>query len=389
MPIERKVCFITVIDRVIKYFIYPHINALLDESFEITCITDFTDSEVLEKIQKPIKQFQVKINRQVDFPNLVRNIFVLYKHFKNNQYVMIQYTGPSTALICSIAGKLARVPHRVYCLWGIRFEGYKGIKRIFFRGLEKISCYLSTDILFDSNENKKFLINQGFDIESKAKIIREGSACGINLIDYNITKKKEYRGLIRDKYNLSDGTFIFGYVGRIIGEKGINELLYAFKKLIEINYNCVLLLVGFYEETNDLDTDLLHWAESCDKVIFCGRQDQPEQYYAAFDTFVFPSYREGFGGGVMQAGAFKVPSIVSDIRSLMDAIQFGQFGYYFPVGDKMSLYKVMNSVLNNHKENERIGQLMYRRVYDFFQMQDWMNDYADFVSNMIDSDMTI
>ncbi len=373
---KMNVCYITVIDRVIKYFVYPHINAMIEEGNEVTCISNFSDINALDNINGDIATIQLEIERNVDPINLISCIFRMYRIFRAGKYDVIQYTGPSTALICSIAGCLAHIPVRQYCLWGIRYEGFnKGLKRRVFRLLEKISCKLSTHIILDSENNRKFAVEEKLLSFEKSTVIGLGSACGVDLSEYDITKKEEYRNEVLDRWHINRNAFVFGYVGRLSAEKGFNELLRASMKLISNVDNVVLLLVGFEENNSGIDSQLLIEAKKTDRIIFCGRVDAPQQYYAAMDVFVFPSYREGYGGGCVQAGAFAVPSIVSDIRPLMDAIQEGKYGEYFKLGDWYGLYEKMYLLYSRKDLLKKYGEKMYSRVKENFEMEAWKTLY--------------
>lgn len=376
-----KICYITVIDRVIKYFVTPHINALGDE-YEVTIATDFADESSFDNLQKEYKRFQISISRNVNPFNLLKSIIKLKKFFKCQKFDVIQYTGPSTGLICSIAGKKAKIPTRIYCLWGLRFEGFNGFKRKLFKKIEQISCKNSTHIVLDSPSNKAYCIENNILDEKKGYVIGLGSACGVDLHRFDINKKSLFRDEIRKKWNIPSESFVFGFVGRITYEKGLNELLESFKAINEKYCTTKLLIVGFVEKDNGIKQEIYEWSKKSDNVIYCGRQDFPEKYYAAFDVFVFPSYREGYGGGVVQAGAMKVPSIVSNIRSLMDSICQGELGYFFPVKNNIELARIMEYCMNNQSEIKRKSELIYKRVVNNFAEDKWQKNYRDFIDNI-------
>lgn len=380
---KKNVCYITVIDRVIKYFMYPHINSAIELGYEVTCMTNFEDTQSLQLIDGQVKKIQINISRNVNPVNLIKNLIFAYKVFKKNGFDMIQYTGPSTGLICSIAGKLAGIPVRQYCLWGIRYEGFTGgIKRRVFKALENVTCHMSTDVILDSQSNRAFAISEGLITKDKSNVIGLGSACGIDLDIYDISKKNLFRKEIRRKYSINENDYVFGYVGRITKDKGINQLLSASRAIVSKYDDIKLMLVGF-TETDDLDLDLVNWANESDKVIFCGRVDNPEKYYAAFDSFVFPSFREGYGGGCIQAGAFGVPSIVSDIRPLMDTIDNGELGVSFNVGNEKELLEKMELYYLNQGLATNLGIKMQKKVCENFEIRRWMNLYKEYIQKTL------
>ncbi|MBR2870251.1 MAG: glycosyltransferase [Clostridia bacterium] len=376
-----KICYITVLDRVIKYFVKPHVNSVCEEN-EVTCISNFTDEKFREELEQEAKTVDIKISRNVNPINLIKSIIKLTKFFKKEKFDIIQYTGPSTSLICSIAGKRAKIKKRVYCLWGVRYEGFNGIKRSIFKFLEKKTCKLSTNVIFDSESNRDFLIGEGVVDSNKTRVISKGSACGIDTNVFDINKKEEYKKTVRDKYQIPSEAFVFGYLGRVSQEKGINEFLYAIKQITQEDENVYALIVGFIENEVGLDKQLLEWARNEKRVIFTGRQDNPEMFYASFNMFVFPSYREGFGGGVVQAGALAVPSIVSDIGPLKESIRYGELGRYCRLKDSDSLLEEMRNLYKDKNTLEKLGQDMLNYVQQNFDMKLWTQEYKQYLLDM-------
>ena len=200
-------------------------------------------------------------------------------------------------------------------------------------------------------------------------------------------KQKElYNSEIRIKYNIPQGAFVFGYLGRISYEKGINELFCAMKQIMDKDENVYLLMVGFIEEEKGLDIDLLNWARFEKRVVFTGRQDKPEKFYATFNLFIFPSYREGFGGGVIQAGAFAVPSIVSNIGPLLETIKTDELGCSFCVKDSQSLLQKIMDIYKNQQMLDKCGFSMLEYVHQFFDREQWMQQYVQFIRNVHDKE---
>ncbi len=374
-----KVCYIAVLDRVVKYFFEPQMNAFCEAKNEVTCITNFSDVEFRNKLDSRVKTMDINICRNVNPFNLVKNIIKLTRIFKKERYDIIQFTGPSTSLICSIAGRLAKVKTRIYCLWGVRYEGFSGLKRKIFRFLEKLSCKNSTNIIFDSEYNRNLIIKEKVAKENKTHVVLKGSACGIDLNTYNIQSKRLYNEEIRTKYDIPKDAFVFGYLGRMSYEKGINELLFVMRTILSKDKNTYLLVVGFIDEEKELDNELLNWAKGEKRVIFTGRQDEPEKFYATFDLFVFPSYREGFGGGVVQAGAFAVPSVVSNIGPLVETIKNDEFGRAFQVKDRQALLELIGSIYENQQLLSDLGNKMLDYVKLYFDRNSWINEYKQYV----------
>ena len=170
--------------------------------------------------------------------------------------------------------------------------------------------------------------------------------------------------VLRQQLDIDKNDFVFIFVGRLVGDKGINELVKAFKKLQANNHerNSKLLLVGSLETDLDpLKRETLKEIENSSTIISVGYQNDVRPYFAVSNVLVFPSYREGFPNVVMQAGAMGLPSIVSDINGCNEIIKDEENGLIISVKNSEAIYKAMkrlleNSVLKNKlQQNKKLG----------------------------------
>ena len=262
------------------------------------------------------------------------------------KFDLIQYSTPNASLYVSVAAFFARVPVRLYAQWGIVYVGFSGFKRKIFKCIEKLVCTLSTHVQPDSYGNLSFGISENLYKKEKGSVIWNGSACGIKLDKFDISKKSIWNKEIREQYNIAEDTFVYGFVGRINKDKGIDELLEAFQLIEKEKTNVKLILVGSEENTQLLNQELFSWAKSNPNIIFCGRQSDVERYYSALDCYILPSYREGFGMGVIEAEAMGVPVIVSNIPGPTDAMQENVTGLICEKKNAIDLKDKMLTILN-------------------------------------------
>lgn len=211
--------------------------------------------------------------------------------------------------------------------------------------MEKISCFFATDIIAVSNGVK--LVLQSDKITSKEiAVIWNGSVNGIDL-DYFDPLHTDVQD-IRAAHGIAEDDFVFGFLGRLVGDKGINELVDAFHMISQQHPKIKLLLVGGYE--NDLDPlspDTLLTIRTNPHIIEAGIQRDVRSYLKAMNLFVFPSYREGFGIVLMEAAAMNIPGISSDIIGCNEIIEDGINGFLIPVKDKEALLTKMTFALEN------------------------------------------
>ena len=351
----KKICFIATIPLTLKTFVlrtamYLHENT----DWEISFICD-SDDEFAKELPQYIRYFPVKMERGVRITG-IKAMWEIKKIFDKERFDLIQYSTPNASLYASLAGWLSKIPARLYCQWGMVYVGFSGVKRSIFKSIEKLVCRLSTWVEPDSHSNLKFAHSEKLYPPEKGSVIWNGSACGINLDKFDISKKQEYRNDIRQKYGLQGEHFVFGFVGRITKDKGVNELLTAFKKLSEQHNDVYLMMVGATENDSSVNTELFNWAKNSDHVIFTGYTNVVEKYLSAMDVYILPSYREGFGMGVVEAEAMGLPVIVTNIPGPIDAMIDGSTGLVIEKQNDELLFQSMELLYCDRSKVEFYGK---------------------------------
>lgn len=342
---KKKICFVTTVPSTLRSFILETAKFLYNtDEFDITFVSNY-DESFKNNLPKYINYQAIQMKRGISFDGL-NAIYKMCKFFKKEKFDLIQYSTPNASLYVSVAAFFARVPVRLYAQWGIVYVGFSGFKRKIFKCIEKLVCTLSTHVQPDSYGNLSFGISENLYKNEKGSVIWNGSACGIKLDKFDISKKSIWNKEIREQYNIDEDTFIYGFVGRINKDKGIDELLEAFQLLEKEKTNVKLILVGSEENTQLLNQELFSWAKSNPNIIFCGRQSDVERYYSALDCYILPSYREGFGMGVIEAEAMGVPVIVSNIPGPTDAMQENVTGLICEKKNAIDLKDKMLTILN-------------------------------------------
>ncbi len=228
-------------------------------------------------------------------------------------------------------------------------------------------CVLSTDIQPDSKGNLDLCRSLKFYNEKKSRVVWNGSANGISLSKFSIEQKEEYSKYIREKYSISDDTFVVGYVGRVGKEKGFEELMQMFDILTKKYSDIVLLYVGPNEKPETVSKQWLEFFDSCDKIIYTGGWvDDTEKYYAAMDVFVFPTYHEGFGSVTIEAEAMGVPVVVTDVPGPQDAMIDGVTGYKVSPRDAEQLAEKVSLFIDDKTLCENMGKEARKFVVENF-----------------------
>ncbi|MBF4486004.1 MULTISPECIES: glycosyltransferase family 4 protein [unclassified Flavobacterium] len=303
-----------------------------------------------------VEVFSVEMERKIspvkDFVSLVK----LYFYFKKERPLIVHSITPKAGLLSMTAAKFAGVPIRIHTFTGLIFPSKQGLFQKILILMDKLLCLWATNIYPEGEGVKNDLIN--YKITKKPlKVIGNGNVNGIDTNYFN-PGLFNLQDIIqeRNKLGISENDFVFVFVGRLVKDKGINELINAFSKF-QYNYkNVKLLLVGPFEDDLDpLNTETIKTIKESENIISVGFQNDVRAYYAMADTLVFPSYREGFPNVVMQAGAMGLPSIVTNINGCNEIIIEHENGIIIPVKDSASIYDAMEKMLTDKEYCYKLG----------------------------------
>ncbi|WP_158091367.1 glycosyltransferase family 4 protein [Tenacibaculum holothuriorum] len=317
----------------------------LSKEFNITLVSSAGDKLVKKAKEHGVNYHSIEMKREISVFNDLLSLFKLLFFFFKEKPDIVHGNTPKASFLSMIASYIVGVKTRIYYIHGLRYEGEKGIKRKVLMFIEKISTFLATNIFVVSNglvnELKKNKITR-----KKVSVIGNGSINGINsdFFDPSIVQSN----LQREELLLKNTDFVFGFVGRLVGDKGINELVTAFSRIQEEFVNAKLLLIGRYEEhLNPIKPEIKKEIEENSSIFFLGFKEDVRPYYKIMDLFVFPSYREGFGVSLMEAGAMSIPSISSNITGCNEIVKNNVNGFLIPARDAKALYDKMKFCIEN------------------------------------------
>src|SRR5690606_31894176 len=276
-------------------------------------------------------------------------VFKLYRFLKKEKPSIVHTHTPKAGIVGMTAAWFAGVPNRLHTVAGLPLMEATGLKRPVLNFVEKLTYRFATKVYPNSIGLYDFIITERFTKPSKLSIIGNGSSNGIDTDLFNPIRFSEIDNIsLRDKWKIPKDNFLFIFVGRLVKDKGINELIAAFSMLSELKNNISLLLVGPFE--NDLDPLLPETLVNIEKnpdIYSVGYQNDVRPYFATADALVFPSYREGFPNVVMQAGAMGLPSIVTDINGCNEIIQNKMNGLIIPPKNIDELFKAMKLIVED------------------------------------------
>lgn len=323
----------------------------MSNNFDIIAISSEGNelNEVAEN--EGVKVESVNLTRKITPITDLLAVIKLYKLLKKEKPTIVHTHTPKAGIVGMLASKLAGIPIRIHTVAGMPLMEATGIKRVLLNFVEKLTYLFSTKVYPNSKGLYDFILYNGYTKSDKLKVIGNGSSNGINTSYYSIEiLNPESLIKLRKDLKILDDDFVFVFVGRLVGDKGINELIKAFSELNNSNAKngIKLLLVGSQEaELDPLKDETLEIINTNPNIISVGFQKDVRPYYAISSALVFPSYREGFPNVVMQAGSMDLPSIVSDINGCNEIIIEGENGIIVPVKDEKSLYHSMEKLITD------------------------------------------
>lgn len=327
----------------------------LNQFFEVVGVAADTGKLKTVSEREGIRVVDIPMHREISLGADLKCLWLLYRLFRKERPEIVHANTPKGSLLSMMAAKLARVPHRLYLVTGLRYQGANGWLRRILMTMERITCFCATKVIPEGQGVKQILI-QDHITRKPLQVIHNGNINGIDTSYFSPEAVDISREQMRQQLQLTDEDFAFIFIGRIVRDKGMNELAQAMRKLQESHPQCKLILVGRFEtELDPLADGNEDFFKQSPNVRFVGYQSDVRPYLLAADALVFPSYREGFPNVVLQAGAMKLPSIVTDINGCNEIIQNGINGVIIPPRDKESLINAMITFMESPEKIKKMA----------------------------------
>ncbi|CAM1355367.1 glycosyltransferase family 4 protein [Tenacibaculum halocynthiae] len=295
--------------------------------------------------------FHLELTRKITPLQDLKATYKLYSFLKKEKPLIVHSHTPKAGIVAMLASYFAKVPNRLHTVAGLPLLEATGIKRKILNFVEKLTYACATRVYPNSYGLKNIILKHKFIKEEKLKVIGKGSSNGIDTsyFDPNLFSEKDKQNL-RENLGINKKDFVFIFVGRVVGDKGINELVAAFDKLSNTEENIKLLIVGPYEDDLDpIQRNTKTIINKNNKILTTGFQNDVRLYFSISNVLTFPSYREGFPNVVMQAGAMGLPSIVTNINGCNEIIFENVNGKIIPLKNSIALFNIMKIFLNEEK----------------------------------------
>lgn len=340
----KKIIRAATIGMSLNIFCNGLLKELQEEGYDVVALSS-PDADLQELGEREgVRTIGVAMERRVSPLKDLASLIKLVSVMKKERPHMVHSMTPKAGLLCMMAAKMANVPVRVHTFTGLVWPTATGLMRRILMLTDKVTCACATHIIPEGEGVKHDL--QRCITQKPMKVLGYGNVKGVDL-DYWKRKSAAVESQVL--------TFVF--VGRVVREKGINELVAAFVRLNMEYPDIRLLLVGPYEDNLDpVSPEIKRLIDECEAIEAVGAQKDVRPFYEQSDVLVFPSYREGFPNVVIEAGAMDLPSIVTDINGSREIIESGKNGVIVPPRDEQALFEAMKWMAEHPDDRKNMAE---------------------------------
>ena len=375
MIAKKKLFFVTTIAGSLNFFKGQY--QLLLSDFDLTAIA--SDKKRLKEVgeENHIKIHHIPMEREISILKDIYCLICFIFYFIRQRPYIVHGNTPKGSLLSMIAAWITRVPVRIYMCHGLRYQGSYGLKRKLLMFMERISCRCATEIICVSHGIKEVLIEDRV-ANKEPIVIWNGSVQGIDMGKFNPDNITDKQGL-KGKYGIEDDDFVLTFVGRIVKDKGINELVEAFEYL-SLKYSDIkLLLIGWNEDKgNPVSDKTKEIIDNNKHIIATGPQSNIVPLLSITDLFVFPSYREGFGLSLMEAGAMNVPSVASNIPGCNEVIIDGLTGLLIKPRSTSAIIESIEKLYNDRELLDYLKSNCRKSIIERYEQNQLWQHYREY-----------
>lgn len=348
----------------------PLLKLIKQKHAQVSLISSPGSYENVLKEELQLEINPIKINREIKPYEDLISLVSLIGFFRKNKFDIIHSSTPKAGLLTALAGVFVLKSIRIHTFTGQRWANMKGPMRHLLMYLDKLVIKLNTQCYADSPSQIEFLINEGVAKSGDLKCLLKGSYGGVDCEKFNNDKYPDARAEVLTELKLAQDAVLVLYVGQISHDKGIDELVAAFKKAQQKQKNIKLVLIGVYREGIDqLNSDTVNDIKSNGDIFSLGYKPEPAKYFSAADIFCLPSHREGFGTVVLEAAACGLPAIGTKITGLVDAIVDSETGILVDCKNVNSLSSAIVDLAASPEKRKILGANAKKRAREGFDSQ--------------------
>lgn len=359
---KEKILHIITVSFVINHFFgkqFLYLKEKNGKEYHLGC----SYSEDFLELSKTLRYipFEVEITREISTLKDLKAVIKIYKYIKKNKITKVVGHTPKGGMVAMLASFLAGVSDRIYFRHGLVYETGSVIKKLLMKSIEKLSGSLATKVVCVSHSVKKISEDDKLNNPTKNIVLGLGTCNGIDTEGKFNPCNKDYEliNYLKNKHSISDSDEIVGYVGRLVKDKGIDDLIQAWDIIKPNRPNAKLLLVGPIEERDSISDYSKNRISSDRSIIFTDFVIDASPYFSMMSVFVLPTYREGFPTVSLEASSMSLPVVVTKATGCTESILENETGFFITnepqdIAEKISFYLENNKIAQQHGEQGRL-----------------------------------
>jgi glycosyltransferase involved in cell wall biosynthesis len=360
--VKQSICFVATTPFAVNAFLSTHLLALA-QIYEVTLCVNTTAYPLDPAIACAIRVRHVDIERKISpFPDLLA-LFQLMYIFGDIRPSAVHSMTPKAGLLAMLTACLVGVPWRIHTFTGQVWANKSGAPRFLMKTVDRLITLCANKVFADSTSQCRFLEENSVGKRGSVQVLGKGSVAGVNLSRFNPNPGARIK--LRRELGVSNEDLVFIFVGRLVRDKGVYDLVNAFSLVNAYHPQWRLWMVGPDEDgiRAELEKCALEFGA---RVSWFGPTPTPEDYLRAADIFVLPSFREGFGSVIIEAAACGVPSVAYRTEGVVDAIIDWQTGLLVDKGDIQALASAMQRLGADQSLRLQLGEAARLRASNVF-----------------------
>ncbi len=358
-----RICRIVSVAFVMRTQLRAQLRHAADAGLDVTMVCSPSPDLTALGQELGIRSYGLTIARQTSPIQDLASLAALTRFFARERFDLVHSSTPKAGLLCALAGVASRTPVRLHTYTGQPWVEMQGVSRQLAREADRLIARLDTHLYADSHSQREFLVAEGLVPADRISVIGSGSIAGVELGRFDKARWRDAGRAIRTRLGIRADASVIAFVGRLTRDKGLCELVAAFERVSRRQEPVDLLLVGPEEpERARLPSQVATAIASNPRIHAVGYSAEPEGYLAAADIFCLPSYREGFGSVVIEAGAMGLPSVATRVTGLQDTVVEGETGLLVPAKDVDRLVHALDRLIDDPALRSRMGEAGRRRA---------------------------